>query len=165
MSSKEFSNGQGEQKTLEQIIEEMIAYMASRPDAAYEITVGSDSAAREITSFVTAIVARRVGNGAIYFWRRSGSEKVASLQDRIWKEALASLMIAQELRSRLREKFGEDAFWAGKIDVKHIHLDMGTQGPTRTFLDGVQGMVKGYGFEPVIKPFSYAAFSVADLHT
>ena len=114
---------------------------------------------------MTAIVARRIGNGAIYFWRRSGVERVASLQDRIWKEALASLMIAQELRSRLREQFGEDAFWAGRIDVKHIHLDIGTQGPTRTFIDGVRGMVKGYGFEPVIKPLSYAAFAVADLHT
>lgn len=165
MSNKEFSNGRGEPKTLEQVIEEMIAYMARYPNASYEITVGSDSAAREITSFVTAIVARRIGNGAIYFWRRSDIERVASLQDRIWKEALASLMIAQELRSRLRGILGEDAFWAGKIDVKHIHLDIGTKGPTRTFLDGVQGMVKGYGFEPVIKPFSYAAFSVADLHT
>lgn len=165
MSSKEFSNGRGERKTLEHVIEEIIVYMARHPNAAYEITVGSDSSAREVTSFVTAIVARRIGNGAIYFWRRSGQERVASLQDRIWKEALTSLMIAQELRSHLREKLGEDVFWAGKVDVKHIHLDIGTQGPTRAFLDGVRGMVKGYGFEPVIKPFSYAAFAVADLYT
>jgi len=165
MSNKEFSNGRGERISLDRVIEEMLAYIASSSEASYEITVGSDSAARGITSFVTAIVARRMGNGAIYFWRRSEQEKVTSLQDRIWKEALTSLVIAQELRSRLRERLGEDAFWAGKIDVKHIHLDIGTNGPTRTFLDGVQGMVKGYGFEPVIKPFSYAAFAVADLHT
>ncbi|MEK7480901.1 MAG: ribonuclease H-like YkuK family protein [Patescibacteria group bacterium] len=160
-----FHNGRGEKKSLEEVIEEIMAYIASRHEASYEITVGTDSAARDLTFFVTAIVVRRRGNGAIYFWRRSAQEKVASLQDRIWKEAIASLTLAQELRGRLRQIAGDEAFWAGNLEVKHIHLDMGQHGPTRNFLDGVEGMVKGYGFEPVIKPFSYAAFAVADLHT
>ena len=88
-----------------------------------------------------------------------------TMRDRIWKEAMRSITLAQELRSVLREQFGDEIVWDKRITFQHIHLDIGTQGPTRELVDGVSGMVKGYGFEPVIKPDSYGAFVVADLHT
>jgi predicted RNase H-related nuclease YkuK (DUF458 family) len=73
-----------------------------------------------------------------------------------------SITLTQALRSALRDKLGEEFFWDGKISV---HLDVGTNGPTKDLVDSVVGIVKGYGFEAVIKPDSFGAFVVADRHT
>ncbi|KKU04108.1 MAG: hypothetical protein UY17_C0039G0001, partial [Candidatus Beckwithbacteria bacterium GW2011_GWC2_47_9] len=82
--------------------------------------------------------------------------------DRIYKETMQSIALTQELRSRIKEKIGEEFFWDEKISV---HLDVGENGPTKDLVDAVVGMVKGYGFEAVIKPYSYGAFVLADRHT
>lgn len=144
----------------------MRAYMERDPECNYEIVIGTDSrAAEEDVQYVTSVVFRRVGNGGIYFYTRAGEEGKVTMRDRIWREALRSITLAQELRSVLRERYGDELVWDKRITFQHIHLDVGTQGPTRDLVDGVSGMVKGYGFEPVIKPDAYGAFVVADLHT
>ncbi|MEK7659694.1 MAG: ribonuclease H-like YkuK family protein [Patescibacteria group bacterium] len=148
------------------MLDAMRTYMAHDPTRDYEIVIGTDSRAGERdVQFVTSVVFRRVGNGGIYFYTRTEERSVMTMRDRIWKEAMRSITLAQELRSVLREQFGDEIVWDKRITFQHIHLDIGTQGPTRELVDGVSGMVKGYGFEPVIKPDSYGAFVVADLHT
>ena len=84
------------------------------------------------------------------------------MQDRIYKETMQSITFVQELKSRLRERLGEDFFWDDKITV---HLDVGNNGATKNLVDSVIGMVRGYGFEAVIKPYSFGAFVLADRHT
>ncbi len=148
------------------MLDAMRAYMERDPERDYEIVIGTDSRAGERdVQFVTSVVFRRVGNGGIYFYTRTEERSVMTMRDRIWKEAMRSITLAQELRSVLREQFGDEIVWDKRITFQHIHLDIGTQGPTRELVDGVSGMVKGYGFEPVIKPDAYGAFVVADLHT
>ncbi|MEK7083182.1 MAG: ribonuclease H-like YkuK family protein [Patescibacteria group bacterium] len=44
-------------------------------------------------------------------------------------------------------------------------MDIGPNGPTKELIDGVVGMIKGYDFVPVIKPYSFGASIVADRHT
>jgi hypothetical protein len=123
---------------------------------------------------VTAITILRVGNGGRYFWTRTEKIYCPGLQDRIYKETMQSITFTQELRSRLKDNLGEEFFWparnatqsvAGGDNQISVHIDVGRKGPTKDLIDGVVGMVKGYGFEAVIKPDSFCAFVVADRHT
>lgn len=163
---KIFHSESGEELSLRSVVLRIREKIASDPEASYEVVVGSDSHAKleGTAAFVTAIVVRRVGNGAIYFWTRS-EERFGGLQDRIWKEALLSITLAQELRSMMRNLIGDEVFWERKLEVACIHIDMGEGGPTRTLISSISGMVRGFDFEPVIKPFAYAASVVADRHT
>ena len=83
------------------------------------------------------------------------------MRDRIWQEAIASITLAQEFRSCLTDMLGNDFFWEGN----EIHVDIGLNGPTKELIDSVVGMIKGYNFTPVIKPYSFGASIVADRHT
>ena len=148
--------------TLVRVFEEIIAYIRSRPERTYRIIVGSDSAARSPVSLVTAVTIWCVGNGGIHFWVVSDKKTFRTLRDRIYEEAMQSITLAQELRSGLRERLGEEFLWDGKIQV---HIDIGQNGPTRELIDQVVGMVKGFGFEAVIKPEAFGAAQVADRHT
>ena len=102
-----------------------------------------------------------MGNGAIHFWTKSEERKFGSLRERIWQEAINSITLAQEVRARLQKVLGDEFFWDGN----EIHVDVGQNGPTKDLIDGVVGMIKGYNFEPVIKPYAFGASVVADRHT
>lgn len=148
--------------TLEEMIGEMNSYIRSKPDHSYQIIVGSDSASTNPVNVVTAVTIWRVGNGGIHFWFDGDKKTFHTLHDRIYEETIRSLTLAQELRTRLRETLGEEALWDGKIN---IHIDVGENGPTKELIDRVVGMVKGYGFQAVIKPAAFGASTVADKHT
>ena len=137
------------------------AFISMCPDRHYKIIIGSDSQACPSAHIVTAVTIWRVGNGAIHFWTKSEEKKFGSMRDRIWQEAISSITLAQEFRSRLNDALGSDFFWEGN----EIHVDIGPNGPTKELIDGVVGMIKGYDFVPVIKPYSFGASIVADRHT
>jgi len=143
------------------VLKEIRAFIERHPDRIYKIIIGSDSEAKRLACIVTAVTIWRVGNGAIHFWTKSEEKKFGSMRDRIWQEAISSIMLAQEFRSRLNDTLGSDFFWEGN----EIHVDIGPNGPTKELIDGVVGMIKGYNFVPVIKPYSFGASIVADRHT
>lgn len=145
-----------------EVIEELLKYVNKEPSACYRITVGTDSAGTNDTQFVTAIAILRIGNGGRYFWTKSEKVFCPTLQDRIYKETMHSITFVQELKSRLKDRLGEEFFWDNKITV---HLDVGKNGPTKELIEAVVGMVKGFGLEAVIKPDSFCAFVLADRHT
>lgn len=146
---------------LEQVLTEIKAFIDIRPNRFYKIVIGSDSEAKGMSSIVTAVTIWRIGNGAIHFWTKSEEKKFGSMRDRIWQEAISSIMLAQEFRSRLGDTLGNGSFWEGN----EVHVDIGPNGPTKELIDGVVGMIKGYDFTPVIKPYSFGASIVADRHT
>lgn len=148
--------------TLEEMVDEIGLYVHAQPGSVYQIIVGSDSSSTNPVSVVTAVTIWRVGNGGIHFWFSGEKKHFHTLQDRIYEEAIRSVTLAQELRTRLREKLGEDALWDGRIT---IHIDVGQVGPTKELIDRVVGMVKGYGFQAVTKPNAFGASVVADRHT
>lgn len=154
--------GEGGSINFEELVERLIEFIKEKPEREYKIVVGTDSKAESPTRFVTAVAILRVRNGARYFWTRSEEVSAPTLRERIYKETMYSITFTQELRSRLKDKLGEEFFWDGKISV---HLDVGVNGPTKELIDAVVGMVKGYGLEAVIKPDSFGAFVVADRHT
>lgn len=159
---KFYNSTLGQYVDFDRLIKEIISYMNKNPKADYKVTVGSDSPGVLNPFFITAITILRVGNGGVYFWTKTDRVKCHNLQDRIYKEALQSITLAQELKSRLKDELGEDFFWDDKITV---HIDVGRNGKTKDFIDGVVGMVKGYGLEAVIKPDAFCACVVADKHT
>ena len=71
----------------------------------YKITIGTDSEriAGNQADFVSAVVVHRVGNGGRYFWRRVELGKFHTLRDRIIKEVLLSLELAQEVLAELKK--------------------------------------------------------------
>ena len=146
---------------LEGMLREIIGFVKKDPSRFYKIIIGTDSEAANKTHLVTAITIWRVGNGAIHFWTESEEKNFHSMRERVWQEALSSITLAQELRGHLKEALGDDFFWDGN----EIHVDMGERGPTKEFVDSVVGMIRGYNFEPVIKPYAFGASIVADRHT
>lgn len=134
-------------------------FIMEAPTARYQIIVGTDSHASDSVSFVTAITVRRIGNGAIYMWTRSQEKQFPTLRDRMYAEAISSIMLAQELRSYLNDMLSE-YIWDDEI-----HVDIGRNGKTKEFIEGIVGMIRGYGFQAVIKPLAFGASVVADRHT
>ncbi|MEK7133087.1 MAG: ribonuclease H-like YkuK family protein [Patescibacteria group bacterium] len=144
------------------LIEELVFYVREKPECRYQIVVGTDSQSGDKVQLVSAVGVWRIGNGGRYFWAKSELMDCPSLRDRIYKETIQSITLMQELKSALKDKLGEEFFWDNKIVV---HIDVGYNGPTREFIDGVVGMVRGFGFEAAIKPAAFGAFVLADRHT
>ena len=153
-----FNSSLGVKLSIEQIVREINVFMKVDPKRNYKISIGTDSEglASAQADFVTAVVVHRVGNGGRYFWRRIEMGKFHTLRDRIIREVIFSLDLAKEILSELK-----------KLEVKfdfEIHADIGENGNTKVMLQEVVGMIRAYNFEPMTKPGSYAASSVADRH-
>ena len=142
--------------TLEATVQEIRDYMAANIESDYTIVVGSDSEDNLETDFITAIVVHRVGHGGRYFWKSTPLPRFKTLRERIWQEALLSLEVARELLMVMGEE---------NIPSLEIHVDIGTNGPTKKMIQEVVGMIRGSGFVVRIKPEAYAAASVADRHS
>ncbi|MBI2109347.1 MAG: ribonuclease H-like YkuK family protein [Parcubacteria group bacterium] len=147
--------------SFKELLSAIRGYMDEDPRREYKIIVGTDSSARRDTALTTALIVHRVGRGAIYFLLKSRVKHFSVLRDRIFDEAMTSIMLAQELRSGLREVIPETFSWDGN----EIHVDIGEGGPTKDLIEAITGMIRGYQFIPVIKPYAFGAFSVADRHT
>ena len=147
--------------SLEEMLGEVSKFVKSEPQRFYKIIVGTDSETSNPVSLVSAVTIWRVGNGAIHFWTKAEEKNFHSLRDRLTQEAINSIVLAQELRSRFQETLGDEFFWDGN----EIHVDIGEKGPSRDLIDTIKGMIKGYNFKPVIKPYSFGASVVADRHT
>lgn len=137
-------------------------YVAGSTRHVHKIIIGSDSSPAQNgrAEFVSAIVVHRVGNGGIYFWFRSEKDKLATLRDRMYHEAVLSLELARQLVDNDLFEMKE----AG-MDKLEIHVDIGENGPTRQMIKEIVGMITGSGFTVHTKPASFAASKVADRHT
>ena len=146
----------------DQMISRIQSYVANGQRHQHKIILGTDSAPPlgSRAEFVTALVVHRVGRGGIYFWRRATQEKIVTLRDRMYHEALLSLELARKLVDD-----GLLAFGAVGSDWLEIHVDIGENGPTRQMIKEIVGMVTGSGFRVKTKPASYAASKVADRYT
>ena len=144
--------------TFDQLVEDLLAFMAEDPDGSYRLIVGSDSHTRTELCFVTAIIVHRRGKGARFYYRKRRQHRIRSLRQRIFYEAAMSLTTAERLAQKLAGS------GATGLDVE-IHLDIGERGETRELIRDVVGMIVGSGFHAEIKPNSYGASKVADRYT
>lgn len=144
----------------------IVAYMEADPKTQYSLVIGSDSHERKEgkgkkINVVTAIVARRIGRGAIYFWIRHPAVDIYNLKDKINKETMASLELAGTFTPILNQCLNGEA---PKFSLE-IHVDIGRNGETRDMIKEIVGMVNGNGFVAKTKPEAYGATYIADKHT
>lgn len=144
--------------TFERMFNDIVDYLTEVPKAKYKLIIGTDSQAREDTSFVTAIIVHRTGKGARYYYQKRRHRKITSIRQKVFYETSLSLGVA----SRLAERIAQNGY--SQLDVE-IHLDVGPNGETKELIREVVGMVVGSGFDAKIKPDSYGASKVADKHT
>jgi predicted RNase H-related nuclease YkuK (DUF458 family) len=156
MQDRVFHDCFGRAYALKEVVDEIISFMQHDPSRRYRVIIGTDSENHDEADFVSAVIVHRVGNGGRYWWRRVRLPHFKALRTRIWKEVSFSLELAQAFLAEVtaRKHFPEFQL--------EIHVDVGTQGETRTILQEVVGAVRGSGFLVRTKPESYGASKVAD---
>jgi predicted RNase H-related nuclease YkuK (DUF458 family) len=145
--------------TVDEVVRTVVDFMKMEPQRRYKVTIGTDSEllAGKKADFVTAIVVHRVGNGGRYFWRRFELGKFHNLRDRIIKEVLVSLEVAEKVLGELKKVA------LPEFDFE-IHADIGENGATKVMIQEVVAMIRANNFQVKTKPESYAASNVADRH-
>ncbi|MCL4391807.1 ribonuclease H-like YkuK family protein [Patescibacteria group bacterium] len=162
-----FNTSYGLQVDLASVADEIVAFMEKKPKASYRVTIGSDSELLEdkTADFVTAVVVHRIGNGGRYFWRRVKLGKFYNLHDRIVQEVMLSIDASNAFLNVLKTKIQVKAEGGANFNWSfEVHVDVGENGPTKTLIQEVVGMVRAHNFEPKTKPESYAASNVADIY-
>lgn len=155
------------------VIKEIFEYISAEPGFFYDIVVGCDSPSIDKPFFPIAIVVLRKGQGGRFFLKKMQypdaylkrfTDVKRNWKQRILQEVYLSCELALELRETLEREFG--AARAGfNYQFAYIHADVGEHGKTKEMVREVTGLIKGHGFEPKIKPFSFAASVVADRYT
>ncbi|MFB6212597.1 MAG: ribonuclease H-like YkuK family protein [Candidatus Magasanikbacteria bacterium] len=161
MAKKTFNTSSGLQLDISEVSAQITDFIQDSPQKSYKVIIGTDSEGikENKADFVTAIVVYRKGRGGRYFWRRlEKKEDYFNMRERILKEVMLSLEAAKNIVGSLEEKI-ESRNWDFEI-----HVDVGTQGPSRKLIKEVVGMIRANDFEAKTKPESYAASSVADRH-
>jgi len=152
--------------TLENVIREILNYLSEKPHKFYDIIVGCDSSSGEEPHFPVAIVVLRVGEGGRFFLKKInyGKKRFYNFKQRV----LTEVLISCELALYLREVLEKEILKFKKIpnyQFRYIHADIGENGATKDMIREVTGLIRGNGFEPKIKPESFAASTVADRYS
>lgn len=149
--------------TIEGVIKEITSYISEKPEKFYDVIVGCDSSSSEEPNFPLAVVALRKGEGGRFFLKKIcyKGRKFYNWKQRILEEVFLSCQMALYLRENFEKKLDN----SGKkynYQFRYIHADVGEKGATRDMVKEVIGLIRGNGFEPKIKPESFAASNVAD---
>ncbi len=177
----QFNNPTKGSMSLKEVVEELTNYRNEDLASDYKIVIGTDSEEREKgVDFVGVIAIHRKGKGGRYFWLRKYDDQGLELRNRIYKEATISLALAQALLEQELENnhipiaagqsIREAIKKVGKVgkvvlsDDLEIHVDIGSNGPTKAMIKEIVGMVRGSGFFVKIKPEAFAAANIADKH-
>jgi len=155
---------------LEQVIKEIFGYMQEKPDFQYEVIVGTDSPSSDKPFFPIAIVVLRTGAGGRFFLKKmhypdNFLKKFADVPTNWKMRILQEVLLSCELALSLRETLEKENKLGMKYQFEYIHADVGELGKTKEMVKEVVGLIKSNGFEPRIKPQSFAATVVADRYT
>jgi len=112
------------------------------------------------------IVILRTGEGGRFFLKKIGykNRKFYSWRQRILEEVLLSCDLALLLKENFEKKIN-DLPKVLNYQFRYIHADVGENGATKDMIREVIGLIRGNGFEPKIKPESFAASTVADRYS
>jgi hypothetical protein len=164
-NGKFFSPSKGD-LSLEQVIKEIFGYMQESPESQYEVVVGCDSPSSDKPFFPIAIVVLRTGFGGRFFLKKMHYDDNFLKRFVNWKNRiLQEVYLSCELALSLREELEKENKLGLKYQFEYIHADVGERGKTKEMVKEVVGLIKSNGFEPKIKPYSFAATVVADRYT
>ncbi|MEK7061843.1 MAG: ribonuclease H-like YkuK family protein [Patescibacteria group bacterium] len=152
-----------------EVIKEIYNYIHEQPTFFYDIIVGCDSPSSDKPFFPIAIVVLRTGAGGRFFLKKmsypdSFLKRFINWKNRILQEVYLSCELALSLRETLEKEFGK-ATPTFNYQFQYIHADVGEVGKTKEMVKEVTGLIRSSGFEPRIKPQSFAASVVADRYT
>jgi predicted RNase H-related nuclease YkuK (DUF458 family) len=151
---------------VEAVIDEILSYIAEKPEKFYDIIVGCDSSSGEEPHFPLAAVILRKGEGGRFFLKKVGykNRKFYNWKMRILEEVMLSCESALFLRENFEKKIKSfpNNF---NYQFRYIHADIGENGATKDMIKEVTGLIRGNGFEPKIKPESFVASTVADRYS
>ena len=155
--------------SFQEVIKEIYDYILAEPEFFYDIVVGCDSPSSDKPFFPIAVVVLRTGAGGRFFLKKmrypeNFLKRFINWKNRILQEVYLSCELALSLRETLEKEFGK-ATPTFNYQFQYIHADVGEQGKTKEMVKEVTGLIKANGFEPKIKPFSFAASVVADRYT
>lgn len=155
---------------LDQVLDEMIGYMAEKPAKNYEIIVGCDSSSIENPHFPIAVAILRTGEGGRFFLKKitypqSMSGKFSFWKNRILEEVILSCEMGLAMRDSFNRKISGLKDNNFLYNFRYIHADIGENGQTKDMIKELTGLIIGNGFEPKIKPDSYVASSLADKYS
>ncbi len=150
--------------SLKEVVKETIGYMSLNPELFYSIVVGCDSSSGENPNFPIALVILKKGQGGRFFLKKINysEKKFYGWKERILQEVLLSCQIALVLKEKIAK---ETENLSLNYEFKYIHADVGENGITKDMIKEVAGLIKGNGFEPKLKPESFAASNVADRYS
>lgn len=168
ISEQRFMNPTRGPMSFSELVKHVLEEAYERYRQPLRISVGTDSEVLgNLVKYVSLVHVWRVGRGACAYRTESFEpagdairKEAQGLRLRIWHEVLLTAMLAQELRSALREKLVLPL-----CDEIEVHADVGENGRSSVMIREVIGMLKGYGFPDAfikLKPESFAASSVAD---
>jgi len=129
----------------------------------YHLIVGTDSQKRSTNvRFVTIVALYKEGKGGMYFYTSHLLPKelfgrTKNDKSRIYQEVDYSIEVANELSQELCD-----------LIVPTVHVDVSPKYKkeySSDISDNVISIIRSYGYEPCIKPFSFAASSIANKHS
>ncbi|WP_188205574.1 ribonuclease H-like YkuK family protein [Alkalibacillus aidingensis] len=167
-----FSNSTQHDMTFEDVVSHMEQFIASSPDAAYLLSIGTDAQVYPgETEFATGIILRRIkndcGQGAwCAIHKQSIKRPIHSLHEKISLETSMSQHVASHFTPDVIERFVDILIpyidQGAQFDGPEIHLDIGERGLTRSYIQEMVSRIKAMGLEARIKPDAYAASNFAD---
>lgn len=155
--------------SFDKVLREMTNYMQDSPKESYSVIVGCDSSSEEKPDFPVAIVVLKKGHGGRFFLKKTdysilSKKKFVSWKERILEEVFLSCQLAATLKKDLKATV-EGLNFKPDYKFQYIHADIGKNGITKDMIKEVTALIRGNGFEPRIKPHSFAASIIADRFT
>lgn len=148
-----FTTFDGRKLDLDGVVQAIVRFVGEDQESRYRIIVTTDSPGQEgrglVIPFSTVIAIHRIGKGGRVLIHRSVRDNIHTFRDRIYRETVLSITLAQELRSGLKHYIHEDYLLSENFE---IHADVGENGKSRQMVREVEGMIIGSGFHVKIKP-------------
>lgn len=148
--------------SMRDIVEIIHKKVESSYSTEHNIIIGTDSQNFHDTKIVLVIALHSVGNGGIFFYEIRRVNKIKSLKQKLIKETEISLDCATQLIEEFEKYYEETGFDYTQLGFS-IHVDAGYEGPTKLVIPEIVGWVKSCGYDCKVKPYSFAASSIADM--
>lgn len=155
-----FKTSFGEDVSLDNLVEDILAFIEENIDDTYRIIVGTDAQVhgkrkRKKTVYATVVVCHRVGKGGRFWIAKEEIVETISIKQRLVKEVGKMVEVVTVLRD-----MGVEAL----VDQENfeVHLDIGPGGKSREVIAECVGWMEGLGLRYEIKPNAWGASHVAD---
>ena len=161
-----FRNMSQQNITFDMVADKIVNWINEQPHKDYVLAIGTDSQTCSETKVVLSITLHRLYNGGIFFLHTSYHKpyKHNQLQQKLYEETQASLDTANILIEKLKDRGLDIQNKDSNIHLS-IHMDIGKNGPTKKYIQELEGWVRAVGYDYEIKPKSYAASTIADKYS